>query len=115
VKTGSSFPLNCATCKSGYLEDVDMSHSHSYVSPRKRAQRTLELLKVGCKSRMPWADSEGTEEVKTEAEVEVTDNIREWDYGEYEGMLTAAIRQRRKEQGLGEKWNIWSDGCPGGE
>jgi probable phosphoglycerate mutase len=44
----------------------------------------------------------------------VTDEIREWDYGDYEGLTSAQIREQRKENGEGA-WDIWRDGCPGGE
>jgi broad specificity phosphatase PhoE len=37
------------------------------------------------------------------------DALLEWDYGEYEGMTTAEIRER--DPG----WLLWRDGCPGGE
>ena len=40
---------------------------------------------------------------------EVRDDLREWDYGEYEGVTTAEIRSRRPD------WRLWRDGCPGGE
>ena len=40
---------------------------------------------------------------------EIRDDLREWDYGEYEGLTTAEIRQARPE------WRLWRDGCPGGE
>jgi broad specificity phosphatase PhoE len=90
---------------------------HSYVSPRKRAQRTLELLEIGCKERLPWQEKrkpENEEPIRTEATVEVTEAVREWDYGEYEGLKSAEIRERRKQRGEGP-WDIWSHGCPGGE
>jgi broad specificity phosphatase PhoE len=41
--------------------------------------------------------------------VEVTDDLLEWDYGEYEGITTSTIRERRPD------WYLWRDGCPGGE
>ena len=40
---------------------------------------------------------------------ELSDDLLEWDYGEYEGIRTAEIRERRPG------WNLWRDGCPGGE
>ena len=40
---------------------------------------------------------------------EVTDDLREWDYGEYEGRRTADIRQERPG------WTVWTGGAPGGE
>ena len=46
--------------------------------------------------------------------MEITEAIREWDYGEYEGLTSAQIRESRTQKGLGA-WDIWRDGCPGGE
>ncbi|MEA2274040.1 MAG: hypothetical protein QOI98_2748 [Solirubrobacteraceae bacterium] len=40
---------------------------------------------------------------------QVRDELLEWDYGEYEGLTTVEIRQRRPG------WQLWRDGCPGGE
>jgi probable phosphoglycerate mutase len=39
----------------------------------------------------------------------VDDDLLEWDYGEYEGRTTAAIRAERPS------WSLWSDGVPDGE
>jgi broad specificity phosphatase PhoE len=36
-------------------------------------------------------------------------NLHEWDYGDYEGLSTARIRQRRPG------WSLWVDGVPNGE
>jgi len=40
---------------------------------------------------------------------EVCDDLREWDYGEYEGLTTDQIRSGRPG------WSLWRDGAPGGE
>jgi probable phosphoglycerate mutase len=40
---------------------------------------------------------------------ETDDDLREWDYGDYEGRTTAAIRGERPG------WLLWSDGVPNGE
>lgn len=40
---------------------------------------------------------------------EPTDELLEFDYGDYEGRTTADIRGERPE------WYLWRDGCPGGE
>jgi broad specificity phosphatase PhoE len=41
--------------------------------------------------------------------VKVTEDLMEWDYGEYEGITTPQIRESRPG------WYLWRDGCPGGE
>jgi broad specificity phosphatase PhoE len=40
--------------------------------------------------------------------------VREWDYGDYEGLTSKQIKALREESGE-KPWNIWTDGCPGGE
>jgi broad specificity phosphatase PhoE len=40
---------------------------------------------------------------------ELDERLREFDYGEYEGLTTAEIKERRPD------WDLWTDGCPGGE
>jgi probable phosphoglycerate mutase len=59
-------------------------------SPRQRARRTCELAGLG-------------------AAAETAPDLAEWDYGEYEGKRSAEIKQGRAG------WNIFADGCPGGE
>ncbi|MCW2754206.1 MAG: histidine phosphatase family protein [Marmoricola sp.] len=58
-------------------------------SPRARARRTAELAGF--------------------PDPVVDDDLVEWDYGDYEGLTTAEIRDQ--EPG----WTIWSGSCPGGE
>ncbi|KAH3661565.1 hypothetical protein OGAPHI_006413 [Ogataea philodendri] len=73
-------------------------------SPRTRALHTQKLL-------FESVPSEELEHVN----FVVDENIREWDYGEYEGLRTAEIKDLREERGLSRDWEIWSDGCEGGE
>ncbi|RMJ22174.1 Phosphoglycerate mutase [Aspergillus sp. HF37] len=90
---------------------------HIYVSPRTRAQQTLELLRLGCKERLPWTEERRSleeEPMRTEARVEVTEAVREWEYGDYEGLTSKEIHAARAEKGE-VKWDIWKHGCPGGE
>ncbi|THX36289.1 phosphoglycerate mutase-like protein [Aureobasidium pullulans] len=95
---------------------VPRNLAHIYVSPRTRSQRTLELLNLGCKDPMPWKKDAEHEDgnVKTSAKVQVTESVREWDYGDYEGLTSKYIGEQRRQAGL-HKWDIWKDGCPGGE
>ncbi|KAI0068325.1 phosphoglycerate mutase-like protein [Artomyces pyxidatus] len=64
------------------------------VSPRKRAHKTFHLL---------------TDHLPTAPAHVITETVREWDYGHYEGLLSSEIRQENPG------WDIWRDGCPGGE
>jgi broad specificity phosphatase PhoE len=60
------------------------------VSPARRARETCELCGLGDRA-------------------ELVTELHEWDYGEYEGLTTPQILERRPG------WNMWRDGCPGGE
>lgn len=46
--------------------------------------------------------------------MEITEGVREWDYGDYEGLTSKQIRESRREKG-DVPWDIWKQGCPGGE
>jgi probable phosphoglycerate mutase len=59
-------------------------------SPLQRARETCELAGYG-------------------ELAEPCEGLREWDYGDYEGLTTPQIRERDPN------WNLWRDGCPGGE
>lgn len=114
-----TWPLSPVPHLQHYYSVHDQADIHrSYVSPRKRAQRTFELLNLGLSRPLPWTPHGDTPDgtgLQCEAEVEVTDYIREWDYGDYEGITSPEIRKIRAEQGIKGSWDIWKDGCPGGE
>jgi len=65
-----------------------------FVSPRRRAKETLSIL--GLPKNIPVCE---------------TKSLAEWDYGDYEGITTDAIKASRPSG----RWDIWHDGCPGGE
>lgn len=88
---------------------VDPSRiTHAFVSPRARARQTFDLLEL-------WPS--GTLQTPTQRQLTYTEEIAEWDYGDYEGLKTHEIRALRKERGLDQEraWDIWRDGCEGGE
>ena len=58
-------------------------------SPRKRALRTAELAGLRV--------------------TETTEDLAEWNYGDYEGITSPTIRETRPD------WSLWTDGAPGGE
>ena len=76
-----------------------------WVSPRKRAQQTFRLL-----------FRDGESEI-ADTKVTHTEDIAEWDYGDYEGLVVDEIIRRRSAKGMDQdrKYNIWRDGCEGGE
>jgi len=59
-------------------------------SPLSRARETCGLAGLGDRA-------------------ELRDDLREWDYGDYEGRTGADIRRDRPG------WLLWRDGCPNGE
>jgi broad specificity phosphatase PhoE len=74
------------------------------------------LLEIGCKEKLPWEErrQHKDEDIRTNAKVQITEDIREWDYGDYEGVTSAEIKVQREKEGK-DPWDIWRDGCPGGE
>ena len=42
-------------------------------------------------------------------QIELCDDLHEWDYGDYEGLTTPEIHEQNPS------WVLWHDGCPGGE
>ena len=69
---------------------TSMTFSKVLTSPLQRAARTCELAGFGDRS-------------------EVDPDLVEWDYGQYEGIRTAEILEKRPA------WQLFRDGCPGGE
>jgi broad specificity phosphatase PhoE len=67
-----------------------ISFARVFTSPLKRAARTCELS--------GFADA-----------AEVDGDLVEWNYGQYEGRRTAEILAERPD------WQLFRDGCPGGE
>ena len=60
------------------------------VSPLRRARETCDPAGFGFRA-------------------EICEDLREWDYGTFEGRTTAEIREQNPD------WVLWRDGCPGGE
>lgn len=57
----------------------------------------------------PFARAAETARLAGFAHAERDERLREWEYGDYEGRTTADIRSERPG------WDLWRDGCPGGE
>ena len=68
---------------------ADASFDLVLSSPRHRARRTAELAGFD--------------------EVEVSEDLVEWDYGDYEGITTPEIRETVPD------WTVWTSPTPGGE
>lgn len=69
---------------------IGRAFSRVLTSPLQRAARTCQLAGFG-----------------ERCEVDV--DLVEWDYGAYEGRRTVEIRAERPD------WDLFRDGCPGGE
>jgi broad specificity phosphatase PhoE len=67
-----------------------MTFEHVFSSPLQRARRTAELAGFG-------------------ESIVLDPQLAEWNYGHYEGRTSADIRRSRPE------WDLFRDGCPGGE
>jgi broad specificity phosphatase PhoE len=67
-----------------------ISFAKVFSSPLQRARRTCELAGFGDRA-------------------EIDRDLLAWNYGEYEGRRTADIHKERPD------WQLFSDGCPGGE
>src|SRR5438067_2353990 len=67
-----------------------LTFTHVLTSPLLRARRTCELAGLG-------------------ALAEIDPDLVEWNYGAYEGQKTVEIRKERPD------WQLFRDGCPGGE
>jgi broad specificity phosphatase PhoE len=61
-----------------------------FCSPMQRAQETCRLTGLS-------------------AQAQIDDDLREWNYGQYEGLTTAEIRKQNPN------WLLFRDGAPGGE
>jgi broad specificity phosphatase PhoE len=68
----------------------DIKFTRILTSPRQRARRTCELAGLGTAAG-------------------IDDDLAEWGYGEYEGQRSVDICRARPD------WNLFRDGCPGGE
>lgn len=74
----------------GLVDRLDGVHFDRVLSsPRLRARRTAELAGI--------------------SEVQLDEDLTEWNYGDYEGLTTLEIRESVPG------WSVWRDGCPDGE
>lgn len=80
---------------------------------RERAERLRRVLDPGSFARVlcsPLRRARETCELAGFADrAEICEDLREWDYGDYEGLTTPQIREQRPG------WVLWRDGCPDGE
>ncbi len=67
----------------------DLQPSYVLCSPRQRAARTATLARINVDA--------------------IDADLAEWDYGDYEGLTTAQIRERVPG------WSLWTHPVPGGE
>jgi probable phosphoglycerate mutase len=78
-----------AKLAAGVLDELKLVDPLVISSPRQRSLTTAELAGLSVD--------------------EVSEVLAEWDYGSYEGLTTAQIRESAPD------WLVWTHGCPGGE
>lgn len=78
-----------AVAAAAVLDQLGMHHPMVLCSPRRRARMTAELAGLRIDAVAP--------------------DLAEWDYGRYEGLTLAEIRESDPD------WLVWTHGCPGGE
>jgi probable phosphoglycerate mutase len=66
------------------------TYAHVFTSPLQRARRTCELAGFG-------------------SAAQIDPNLVEWNYGQFDGLTTVEILKLRPG------WELFRDGCPGGE
>ncbi|GIC88259.1 phosphoglycerate mutase family protein [Aspergillus udagawae] len=98
-----------------------------YITPRRRDRQTCEILRLGVHQHQHFYDRTTKQTTTTaippvtgeiaEATIQITPSLAEWDYGEYEGLTSDQICEKRRQRGLDKDgpWSIWESGCPGGE
>ena len=89
----SDIPLDdYGRAQASALEPVLAGHQFELVltSPLKRARETCRLAGFGDRAK-------------------VRPDLAEWDYGRYDGLTSAQIKEDRPD------WSLWRDGGPGGE
>jgi probable phosphoglycerate mutase len=89
----TDLPLTeCGECNATRLRERlgGLTFAKVFTSPLKRAMRTCELAGFA-------------------SVAQIDRDLLEWNYGEYEGRLTTDILAERPE------WELFRDGCPGGE
>jgi broad specificity phosphatase PhoE len=94
--SSTDLPLTAAgeaSTKTLAAELKDITFDSIMSSPRQRALTTARL-------------AVGDERFDG---VEITEDLAEWHYGDYEGLTTPEIRESDP------KWDLWTQGCPGGE
>ncbi|HEY5317233.1 MAG TPA: histidine phosphatase family protein [Solirubrobacteraceae bacterium] len=87
----TDLPLTPAGRRRARALATELTRDYAIVlcSPMRRARETCELAGF--------------------TDPAIDPDLHEWDYGEYEGLTTEEIRARHPG------WNLWRDGCPGGE
>lgn len=78
--------------RAGRLRPVlaEFTFARVLCSPLQRARSTAEAAGYGDR-------------------IEITPDLTEWDYGDYEGLTSPEIHDQNPS------WVLWRDGCPGGE
>lgn len=97
--------------KSGqHTSHTDLDLTDVGVDQAKSLRERLDPAEFGLVLSSPRLRARKTAELAGFNDYEITDDLQEWHYGDYEGLTSKQIRTNHHPG-----WRLWFNGCPGGE
>jgi broad specificity phosphatase PhoE len=95
-------------------DGLHTSHTELDLTPEgedvaRRLAERLDGVEFGLVLTSPRIRARRTAELAGFPDAHLEDDLTEWDYGDYEGLTTATIREDVPG------WTVWTHPCPGGE
>jgi broad specificity phosphatase PhoE len=88
------------------IELTDTGRAQALIAGRVLGELRLDHPFVVSSPRQRTLDTARLADITVD---EISPLVAEWDYGSYEGLTTAQIRETEPD------WLVWTHGCPGGE
>ncbi|MCW2847756.1 MAG: Phosphoglycerate mutase [Marmoricola sp.] len=95
-------------------DGLHTSHTELELTPAgeavaRRLEQRLEGVEFDLVLTSPRLRARRTAELAGFPDAELDEDLTEWDYGDYEGLTTATIREAVPG------WTVWTHPCPGGD
>jgi broad specificity phosphatase PhoE len=88
------------------IDLTDVGRAQAMLAGRVLGELRLDRPLVLCSPRRRTLDTARLADITVD---EISPLLVEWEYGSYEGLTTAQIREAEPD------WLVWTHGCPGGE